>query len=115
MKSNTMMLLKCLMWLVCAFHVLVGAGLNLAPGVSHFMANVYGAQVNWTPEFSYMLKPLGAFMFALGLLAAAAAMNPTKYRVVLYAFAVLFLMPPRSASSGPRRLAMSLRSAPAAT
>ena len=92
MKASTLTLLKCLLWSVCAFHIIVGAGLNLAPGLAPFMARVDGAEVNWTPEFSYIIKPLGAFMFVLGIAAAAAAMQPRKYRVVTYSFVALFVI-----------------------
>jgi len=38
------------------------------------------------------VKPLGAFMLVLGLLAGAAAANPHRYRAVVYGFALLFLI-----------------------
>jgi hypothetical protein len=92
MKVDALALLKCLLWSVCAFHIIVGAGLNLVPELAPFMANVYGATVDWTPEFVYIIKPLGAFMFVLGIGAAAAAMQPKKYRVVTYVFVALFVI-----------------------
>ena len=92
MKISSLALLKCLLWSVCAFHIIVGAGLNLVPDLAPAMARVYGAQVDWTPEFSYIIKPLGAFMFVLGIAAAAAAMQPRKYCVVTYAFVALFVI-----------------------
>ena len=42
-------------------------------------------------ELCYILKPLGAFMVTLGILAAAAALNPTRNRVIMYGFVILFL------------------------
>ncbi|MBW3540595.1 MAG: hypothetical protein KY476_10005 [Planctomycetes bacterium] len=92
MKVDSRLVLKCLMWFVCAFHVIVGAGLNLFEGMAPLMAEMYGAKVDWTPEFRYLLKPLGAFMFVLGITAAAAAREPQRYRIVIYAFASLFLI-----------------------
>jgi hypothetical protein len=56
------------------------------------MATLYGAEVNWTPEFSYIIKPIGAFMIALSVAAAAAAVNPLKHRVIIYSFVTLFLL-----------------------
>lgn len=84
--------LQALLWFVCAFHVIVGIGLNLSSGFSRLMAGYYGAQVEWTPQFVYILKPLGVFMFALGILAAAAARNPHRYAIVVYGFATIFVL-----------------------
>ena len=85
-------LLQVLMWFVCAAHIGIGASLNLSPEAAPFLAQVYGAEVEWTPEFTYILKPLGAFMFALGLIGIAAARNPVKYGAIVYGFVVLFLI-----------------------
>ena len=90
MKGNAIKFLQGMLWFVCAFHIAVGAGLNLIPGMAPFMAEVYGAEVNWTPEFTYIIKPLGAFMFALGLICIAAARNPLKNQMIIYGFATLF-------------------------
>ena len=91
MKINALILLKVLMWIVAAMHLVVGLGLALTPGFARYMADVYGAEVNWTPEFSYIVRPLGTFMIGLGVVAIAAARDPIRYRIVLYALAVVFL------------------------
>lgn len=83
-------LLQGFFWMVCTFHVVVGVGLNISSGFSRLMAGYYGATVDWTPQFNYILKPLGAFMFVLGILAAAAARDPMRYWVAAYLFATLF-------------------------
>ena len=87
-----MLLLKFLLWMVAAMHLVVGGGLMIAPGFAHFMVQVYGAQVDWTPEFAYILRPLGAFMFVLGLLAAAAGRHPGRHRFITHSLAVLFAL-----------------------
>jgi len=92
MSEASLRVLKVLLWFVCAFHVLVGLGLNLWPGFPQIMAGYYGASAEWTPQFVYILKPLGVFMFALGILAAGAARNPLGNGLTIYAFAVVFIM-----------------------
>jgi hypothetical protein len=78
---------------VCAYHLIVGIGLNVsAPGFLQVMAAYYGAQVDWTPQFLYILKPLGAYMLVMGGLAAVAALNPLANRHVVYGFAALFIL-----------------------
>ncbi|HET6371929.1 MAG TPA: hypothetical protein VFG76_01390 [Candidatus Polarisedimenticolia bacterium] len=90
MTSTSHRLLQAFLWMVCVFHVVVGVGLNVSSEFPRLMAGYYGATVDWTPQFTYILKPLGAFMFVLGLLAAAAARDPRRYRGVAYLFATLF-------------------------
>lgn len=93
MKANGLLLLKVFLVLIAAFHVVVGVGLNVSGGFPQTMATYYGAQkVNWTPELVYMLHPLGAFMFVLGMLAVVAAMDPLKHRATVFAFAALFII-----------------------
>lgn len=91
--NRSLWVLRVFLAMICAFHIVVGLGLNLWPEFPKLMASYYGAaQVDWTPQFVYILRPLGAFMFVLGLLAILAVMNPLKHRGICYGFAVLFVM-----------------------
>lgn len=97
MKSNSALtLLKAALWITCAFHVLVGISLNLPLGVGlkeWVGASLYGAQVDWSqPQFVYILKPLGAFMLILGVMAAIAALHPLRNKLMVYGFALLWLV-----------------------
>ena len=82
--------LQGLLWFVCAAHVVIGVGVNLAPGFPPLMAAIYGATVDWTPQFTYILKPIGAFMLTVGLLAGIAAADPVRHAAIVYAVAALF-------------------------
>jgi hypothetical protein len=84
--------LQGLLCFVCAAHVVIGVGVNLAPAFPPLMAGIYGATVDWTPQFAYILKPLGAFMLTVGLLAGIAATDPVRHQAVVYAVAVLFVI-----------------------
>ena len=95
MKNNTALtLLKVALWITCAFHILVGLSLNLDIGLKEWVGSgLYNAQVDWNqPQFVYILKPLGAFMFILGLMAAIAARNPLPNKLIVYSFALLWLV-----------------------
>jgi hypothetical protein len=93
MAARAMLLLKVFLVLICAFHVIIGVGLNISGELPGMMATYYGAQhVKWTPELVYMLHPLGAFMFVLGTLALVAARDPLNHRAIVYAFAALFII-----------------------
>lgn len=89
---NANKFLRVLLGLICLFHIGIGAGLNLSSRMAPLMADLYGADLTWTPEFTYILKPLGAFMLALGLIGIAAVRDPLRYRVIIYGFVVLFLI-----------------------
>ena len=84
--------LQLLMWFICAFHILVGLSLNMPLIPLDVIARYYGASVAWTPQFVYILKPLGAFMCILGGLAAAAALKPLYHKAIVYGFVALFAL-----------------------
>lgn len=90
--GKSLKMLQGLLWFICAFHIVVGAGINFSPGITKAMANFYGAQVDWTPQFVYILKPLGAFMFVLGILAVSAARDPLGNPAIVKGFIALFVI-----------------------
>lgn len=90
MNSRLLSILQAFLWFICAFHVIVGVGLNVSSAFPQAVANYYGAEVSWTPDFLYIVKPIGAFMIALGVMAAAAARNPLGHVSIIYGFVVLF-------------------------
>lgn len=79
---------------MCAFHVLIGLSLNVDLGLKEWVGGtLYNAQVDWSDgQFAYIMKPLGAFMIALGVMAALAARDPLGHRSIIIGFAVLFTM-----------------------
>jgi len=94
MRSSNVAWLSRFLWIVCAFHVLVGLSLNVDIGLREWVgSSLYNAQVDWSDgQFAYIMKPLGAFMIALGVMAAMAARDPLGNRPIIIGFAVLFTM-----------------------
>jgi hypothetical protein len=92
MNSGSLRWLQIYLWIICAFHVVIGLGVNLSGSFVEIMADCYGAKVDLTPQFVNILHPLGAFMFIMGVLAAVAARDPLRYRPIVYGFAALFLI-----------------------
>jgi hypothetical protein len=92
MKNLPLRLLQGLLWYVCCSHIAIGAGIMVSPEFQRWMASVYGVQVEWTPQFSYLLKPLGAFMLVLGSLGVAAALDPLRHRLIVYGFIGVLLL-----------------------
>lgn len=92
MNTKMIGLLKAFLWVIAAFHLIVGIGLNVWSEFPQVMAAYYGATVDWTPAFLYIVKPVGAFMIALGVMAVAAARDPLGHCTVVYGFVVLFVL-----------------------
>jgi hypothetical protein len=90
MQSTSLRVLKAYLWFIALFHLVVGIAVNVSPGMTRSIAAGYGATVDWTPQFVYILHPLGAFMIALGLMAVAAARDPHRYEWVVLGFVALF-------------------------
>ena len=90
MPNTSQRVLKAYLWFIALFHVFVGVAVNISPAFTQMIARGYGATVDWTPQFTYILHPLGAFMIVLGLLAGAAAREPERYEGVILGFVVLF-------------------------
>lgn len=89
MKVNALAVLRFFLWFSCAFHLIVGIGLNVWPAFPQMMAGYYGASVDFTPQFLYIIKPLGAFMIMVGLVVMAAARDPLNNPAIVYALVVL--------------------------
>ena len=85
-------ILRAYLWFIAAFHLAVGIAVNVSPSLTQAIARGYGATVDWTPQFNYILHPLGAFMIALGLIAIAAARDPRRYSAVVGGFVALFVI-----------------------
>ena len=92
MNGTALRLLRLYLWFIAAFHLFVGLSVNFSPSLTRAIAAGYGATVEWTPQFTYILKPLGAFMIALGMLAAVAARDPIRYSAAVIVFVGLFAL-----------------------
>jgi hypothetical protein len=92
MNFGWLKLLQIYLWMICAFHVIIGLGVNVSRPFMETVAGWYGATVDFTPQLVTILHPLGAFMFILGVLAAVAARDPLRYWPIVYSFAALFLI-----------------------
>ena len=84
--------LKGLLWFIAAYQFVVGALLMLTPDLSQLVVGLYGSNVQVTPQFAFILKPLGAYMLMTGLIAAGAARAEVPHPSIVAALVVLFAM-----------------------
>lgn len=84
--------LKGLLWFIAVYQLAVGISLLVSPDSARLIVTLFGATVAWTPEFAFMLKPLGAYMLMTGVIAWGTARASVPHPMVTYALAVLFLI-----------------------
>ena len=82
--------LKVLLWFIAAYQFACGFLLLMTPGFAQLVVGWYGASVNWTDQFTFILKPLGAYMLMTGLIAASGARANVPHPTITTALAILF-------------------------
>ena len=82
--------LKGLLWFIAVYQFLMGALLLMPPQFAQLVVSWYGATVDWTPQFTFILKPLGSYMLMTGLIAAATARADIPHPSITSSFAALF-------------------------
>ena len=82
--------LKGLLWFIAVYQFTVGTLLMLHPDLSQLVVGLYGSDVRMTPQFAFILKPLGAYMIMTGLIASGTARANVPHPSIVAALAVLF-------------------------
>src|SRR5262245_38963908 len=77
---------------VAVFHLIAGAGLMFSTGFQRFAVASYGAALPWDVRDVYFIRIIGSFAFVLGYLAAMAARDPLKNKIVIIAFIEFFVL-----------------------
>lgn len=83
-------LLRGLLWFIAIYQFAMGFLLLMPPQFSQLVVSWYGATVDWTPQFMFILKPLGAYMLMTGLIAAASARAEIPHPAITTSLAALF-------------------------
>lgn len=84
--------LKGLLWFIAVYQFVVGTLLMLNPGLSQLVVGLYGSDVQVTPQFAFILKPLGAYMIMTGLIASAAARALVPHPSIVASLVALFAL-----------------------
>lgn len=92
MKGTCYLLLRLVLLWICLFHLGIGVGLNVSPEFPKAVAPWYGAtNVVWSPQFIYILKPIGAYMIVMAILLAVAVGDPRKHTAIVYGAGLLLI------------------------
>ena len=92
---NTTKALKVLLALAALNHLVVGlAAIFVPPGdiADWVISTSYGASFDITPVTHHIVRILGAFMLFVGVMGVFAFLEPRRYRAVIYALILLFLV-----------------------
>ena len=82
--------LKGLLWFIAVYQFLIGALLLVTPALAQLVVGLYGSDVQVTEQFTFILKPLGAYMVMTGLIASAAARADLPHPAIVTGLIVLF-------------------------
>jgi hypothetical protein len=94
MNAGKVAALRLVLLLVAVSNIMIGIAANLGPDLAPAFLRVVAASYGVTdltlsPQLAYILKPLGAYMIAVGALAFVASRDPLQHRVLVYGIAGL--------------------------
>jgi membrane-associated HD superfamily phosphohydrolase len=91
---NRQTALRILLAIVSISHLLLGLLAVVAPPetVARLVATFYGATLEVTPAVQHVLRILGAYMMAIGVMAAFAFFNPAKQKGILAGIILLLVL-----------------------
>ena len=84
--------LRVLLLFIAVFHLVAACGLMFSARFQQFAVALYGANFSWNVRDTYFIRIVGSFAFVLGYLAAMAARDPVKYRIVVIGFIEFFVL-----------------------
>jgi len=86
--------LRTVLAVVSLSHLLLGLGAVIAPAgtVAQLAAAFYGAQLSLSPALHHLIRMLGAYMLAVGLMSLMAYLNPEKNQAVVIGVVALLLL-----------------------
>jgi hypothetical protein len=91
---TTVSILRAVLVLVAVAHLFLGAVAFIAAPemITRYAALTYGAAVTITPPLQHVVRILGAFMLAIGVMAALALRDPVRNRAIVDGIAILQLL-----------------------
>lgn len=77
---------------IAAFHIVFGLGFMFSEPFQRMATAIYGVAGPWALRDIYFTRVIGSFALVLGSLAAAAAYDPRRYRLVIWVFIEFFIL-----------------------
>jgi hypothetical protein len=94
MKMKKERMLRILLAIVSVSHLLLGVMAVIAPPetVARLAATFYGATLVVNPPLQHVIRIMGAFMIAMGVMSLFAFFNPAKHEGVIAGIVLLLLL-----------------------
>ncbi len=91
---TTHTILRAILVLVAVSHVILGllACLAGAGTVTSLVTDIYGVKLTLTPQLHHVIRIVGAFMIAIGIMAAFAVRDPVRNRAIVDGIGILQLI-----------------------
>ena len=93
MAQNSYQVLKVILWIVAAYHIVLGLLGIFAKGLAVFFAKIFfNFNLTLTPEMEWVINPFVAYLLIFGVFMALAAQDPVKYKNVIFVGVGLFAL-----------------------
>ena len=91
---NKLSALRIILAIICVAHLVLGMCALVAPAdaLAKVAAASYGASLDITPQMHHVIRILGAFMVAVGVMAGMAAYQPGKHRGIIVGIVLLLVI-----------------------
>jgi hypothetical protein len=90
---NRRSVLRFTLVLICAYHLILGLAAFSDEGTAKWLAEIiFGITLQLTPQLSYIIKLLGVYLMAFGLVAGVAATAPERFSTLLHLVVVLYAL-----------------------
>jgi hypothetical protein len=84
--------LKIVLWLIALYHIILGVAAFVSLPLTLWLAQaLFGVSVELTPQASYIIRLLGVYVLAFGVLVAMLALDPSKHSSLLAVVAILYV------------------------
>lgn len=81
------------LWAIALYHVVLGIGAFLSADLARRMArSIFGIDLVLDPAMAFVVKVLGVYAITFGFVAAVAARDPVRYRVLLDVILLLYVL-----------------------
>ncbi len=93
MKTQSHLSLRVLLWFIAVYHVVAGVAATFfqdaAVGIGSLL---FGVKITMDPQTTLLVRYLGAFGIAFGLMAILAALDPERHKGFIYGAVTYFLV-----------------------